>query len=203
MSGFFSKLFGGKKDGLENGTDNGTRRHSGGTVEGTVPLVEETLQGVLDRAGFDLQFSVRSEANGDIEDVMVEMTGADEDVLTEENGELLDSFQLFVKRVLQHKLPDARVEVHFDSNGFREKATQSLVELADKLKEKCLETGKSQYLRALAPKDRKVVHQHLANDERVRSRSIGEGLFKKVKIYPAKQAAREDIDSREDSVETV
>ena len=56
-------------------------------------------------------------------------------------------------------------------------------------------------MRALAPKDRKTVHQHLAGDERVRSRSIGEGLFKKVKIYPAKSAAREEMDERADDRE--
>lgn len=196
MSGFFSKLFGGKKE-------NGSIGFEGGDATSTVALVEETLAGVIERAGFDLEFSARSEMKGEIEEVSVEVTGADEDILVEENGELLESFQLFIKRVVQHKMPEARVEVNFDSNGFREKATSSLVELADKLKDKCLESGKSQYMRALAPKDRKIVHQHLANDERVRSRSIGEGLFKKIKIYPAKQAAREEDGSREDSVETV
>lgn len=185
MSGFFSKLFGGSK--TENGADRS--KTSGGTE--AVGLVEETIAGVIERAGFQLEFSATSQMNGDIEDVTVEFSGADEEILTAENGELLDSFQLFAKRVLQHRLPDARVEVHTDANGFREKATQSLVDLTEKLKDKCLESGKSQYMRPLAPKDRKTVHQHLAGDERVRSRSIGEGHFKKVKIYPAKTARDE------------
>lgn len=183
MTGFFSKLFGG------SATKTGGRPMTGGTE--ATSMVNETIGGVVERAGFDLDFTVDSQMNGDIEDVIVQFNGADEDILTAENGELLDSFQLFAKRVLQHKLPDARVEVHTDANGFREKATQSLVDLTDKLKEKCLDTGKSQYMRPLAPKDRKVVHQHLATDERVRSRSIGEGHFKKVKIYPAKTARDE------------
>ncbi len=190
MSGFFSKLFGGKKESATAGATTATG------------LVEETLKGVVDRAGFELEFTISSQMNGDIEDVFVEIFGADEAVLIEENGELLDSFQLFSKRVLQHKLPELRAEVYFDCGGFRERATQSLVELADKLKDKCLESGKSQYMRALAPKDRKVVHQHLANDDRVRSRSIGEGLFKKIKIYPAKSANREE-EGREETIEAL
>jgi spoIIIJ-associated protein len=188
MSGFFSKLFGGNKG--ANGT---TRTSSGGSDAAT--MVEQTIAGVVERAGFALDFTVESQVNGEIEDVVVQFTGDDEDMLTAENGEMLDSFQLFAKRVLQHKLPDVRVEVHTDASGFREKATQSLVDLTDKLKDKCLESGKSQYMRPLAPKDRKTVHQHLATDERVRSRSIGEGHFKKVKIYPAKNA-RDEVDSR-------
>ena len=139
-----------------------------------------------------------NQINGDIEDVFVEFSGDDEEILTAENGELLDSLQLFAKRVLQHKLSDVRAEVHTDANGFREKATASLVELTEELKDKCLDSGKSQYMRPLAPKDRKTVHQHLAGDERVRSRSIGEGHFKKVKIYPAKNA-NEETDARDAS----
>jgi spoIIIJ-associated protein len=188
MSGFFSKLFGGSKAG-----SGPTRSSSGGSD--ALAMVDETIGGVVERAGFDLEYTIDSVVNGEIEDVTVQFSGADEAILMAENGELLDSFQLFAKRVLQHKLPDVRCEVHTDTNGFREKATQSLVDLTDKLKDKCLESGKSQYMRPLAPKDRKTVHQHLANDERVRSRSIGEGHFKKVKIYPAKNA-REEADSR-------
>ncbi len=188
MSGFFSKLFGNNK------SANGSSQNSGGGSE-AVAMVEQTIAGVVERAGFALEFTVESQVNGEIEDIVVQFTGDDEDMMTAENGEMLDSFQLFAKRVLQHKLPEARVEVHTDASGFRERATQSLVDLTDKLKDKCLESGKSQYMRPLAPKDRKTVHQHLATDERVRSRSIGEGHFKKVKIYPAK-SARDEVDSR-------
>ncbi len=197
MSGFFSKIFGGTK-----GATSSTRSSSGGSD--ALTMVEDTIAGVVERAGFNLEYSITSQVNGEIEDIVVEFSGDDEDILTAENGELLDSFQLFAKRVLQHKLPDVRCEVHTDANGFREKATQSLVDMTDKLKDKCLESGKSQYMRPLAPKDRKTVHQHLATDERVRSRSIGEGHFKKVKIYPAKDArteadGREQFDSREEN----
>ena len=70
-------------------------------------------------------------------------------------------------------------------------ANKSLVELAEKLRDRALEQGRSVYLRALHPKDRKVVHQYLASDERVRSRSVGDGLFKKIKIYPVKNSKAE------------
>jgi spoIIIJ-associated protein len=49
-----------------------------------------------------------------------------------------------------------------------------------------VERGKPVYFRALTPKDRKTVHQYLAQDGRVKSRSVGEGLYKKIKIYPNK-----------------
>lgn len=182
MSGFFSKLFGGgkKKDAAV-----------GAELSSAVGLIESVLGGLVERAHLDLQFDIRTEKATDAEEVTVEISGADVGLVTEKEGALLDAFQLFIKRVLQHQLPDQVVNVHFDSNGFREESNKELIELAERLKEKCLEQGRSVYVRALPPKDRKVVHQHLAGDDRVRSRSVGDGLYKKIKIYPAKTNSRE------------
>ncbi len=181
MSGFYSKHFGGKKK--DQSSSNGPAE-AGSAQE----LVEATMQGLIDRAGLELTFEVRETAQ---DELLVELSGADEDLLTEKEGALLDAFQLFFKRVVQHQIEDSRVNVSFDCNGYRDESSKALVELAERLKEKALEQGRSVYLRALPPKDRKIVHQHLANDERVRSRSVGDGLFKKIKIYPVKAGGRE------------
>ena len=194
MTGFFSKLFGGgkKKDAAFAGANGGS----------AVALVESVMSGLFEKAQLELSFNVRSDGSGDTEEVTVELSGADEPLLTEKEGALLDAFQLFIKRVLQHQMPDARVNVSFDCNNFREEASKSLVELAEKLKEKALEQGRSVYLRALPPKDRKIVHQYLASDDRVRSRSVGDGLYKKIKIYPVKNGREAGQESgREESSE--
>ena len=184
MSGFFSKLFGGggkKKEEIAAPGKSGS----------AIAIVQDVMRGLVDRAHLELSFEARSVPGGSSEEIAVEISGNDVGLVTEKEGALLDAFQLFIKRVLQHQLPDANVNVTFDSNGFREESSKELVELAERLKEKCLEQGRSVYLRALPPKDRKIVHQHLAGDERVRSRSVGDGLFKKIKIYPVKSSGRE------------
>ena len=187
MTGFFSKLFGGKKkDAMTSGSASGS----------AVELVQDVMNGLIEKTSLDISMDVRSEMNGETEEIFVELSGADEALVTEKEGALLDSFQLFIKRVLQHQMPDLKANVSFDSNGFREESNKSLIELAERLKEKALEQGRSVYLRALPPKDRKIVHQHLANDEGVRSRSVGDGLYKKIKIYPVKNTGRDtDRDS--------
>ena len=201
MSGFFSKLFGGKKKDNTTSTQQfagGAGAYAGGDQTGAAAgsaaaLVQSVMDGLVQKAQLDLSFDVRQgEAGQDgTEELTVEIAGGDVDMVTEKEGALLDAFQLFIKRVLQHQMPDARVNVSFDSNNFREESNKSLVELAEKLKEKCLEQGRSVYLRALPPKDRKIVHQYLASDERVRSRSVGDGLYKKIKIYPVKGSGRD------------
>ena len=166
MTGLFGKLFGSKKkkDGIEG-------------------LVEEALLAVIDLGKFDLTFDMKKEESGDIN---VEFHGDDEELLTSKEGQLLDSLQLYVRRVAQHQIPDEHVNINLDCANFREQANAELVALADKLKGIALSKGKAVYFRALPPKDRKVIHQYLAEDGRVKSRSIGDGHFKKIKIYPVK-----------------
>ena len=159
----------------------------GSSSKKTKNLVEEVVEGIIERANFDISFDLKEQANGEKTHYKIDFFGADEDMFTNRDGSLLDSFQLFVRRVLQHHFPEESVNISCDCNGFREKADQSLVDLAEKLKKKALDQGKSVYVRALPPKDRKVIHQFLANDKRVKSRSVGDGLYKKIKIFPIKQ----------------
>lgn len=173
MTGIFGKFFGGKKKSDDQVLD----------------AVEETLQGIIENAGFDLSYEASAEDSGG--SVFVELFGEDEELLKAKEGQLLDALQLFVKRVLQHRFPEDNIHVDIDSDGFREAANEALLELADKLKGIALDKGKSVYFRALPPKDRKVIHQYLAEDGRVKSRSVGDGHYKKIKIYPAKNPRQE------------
>lgn len=168
--GLFTKIFGGK-----------------GASKESQSLVKDVLEGTLEKAGIDISFDVKSSKSGDNDILKIDFYGEDEKLFTSKDGALLDAFQLFLKRALQHQLPEDTTQIACDCNGYREKANQSLVDLAEKLKNRAIDQGKSVYLRALPPKDRKVIHQFLASDERVKSRSVGDGLYKKIKIYPNKK----------------
>ncbi|MBC7421079.1 MAG: hypothetical protein H7328_10160 [Bdellovibrio sp.] len=171
MAGFFSKLFGGggadKKEDLES-------------------VVEATLNGILEKGNFDLSYELNLSKKDDVTDVKIEFSGADDVLLKDFKGQLLDAIQLIVKRVTQHHFSDVQTNVIVDCGGYREESEAALIERAEHLKTIAIEQGKSVYYRALPPKERKVVHQYLALDGRVKSRSLGDGLYKKIKIYPAK-----------------
>lgn len=171
MSNFFSRLFSKKTESKANGAKG---------------FIEETLASLLEAAHLDLDFEVTAEEQKEGA-FIIEIFGADEEMLRAKEGQLLDSIQLFLTRVTQHQLPDEKVLISVDNAGFREETNQSLIDLADKLKDVALEKGKPVYFRALPPRDRKVIHQHLAQDERIKSRSVGDGLYKKIKIFPLKE----------------
>jgi spoIIIJ-associated protein len=174
MAGFFSKIFGGgkKEDSLES-------------------VVEETLNGILEKGGFDLSYELNIEKKEEISEIKIEFSGADEALLKDYKGQLMDAMQLIIKRVTQHHFADVQTNVLVDCGGFREESEAALIERAEHLKKIAIEQGKSVYYRALPPKERKVVHQYLAQDGRVKSRSLGDGLYKKIKIFPAKNASSE------------
>lgn len=156
--------------------------------KGMKDLVEDLLDGVFEHGGFSLSSDISLEFEEDkVKLVKVELFGDDDELLTERDGALLDAFQLFIKRSIQHNFPDQSPNVYIDCRGFRAEADRNLIELVEKLRDKALEQGRTVYLRQLAPKDRKTVHQFLADDGRVKSRSIGDGLFKKIKIYPSRK----------------
>lgn len=173
MTGFFGRLFGSgkKKSNVEN--EN-------------VEVIERAIDGIIENGGFSLNYKIDFEENGSL---LVDFSGDDEDMLKEREGQLLDSIQLFLKRVAQHQISDLTFDISVDCNGFRNESSQALMDLADKLKNIALEKGKSVYIRALPPKDRKIVHQYLAEDGRVKSRSVGEGHFKKIKIFPTRESS--------------
>lgn len=173
MVGFFSKLFGGGKS-----------KNAGSPI---ADLVSETVEGIISKGGFDLEYDVKFASDKEGPGTLtVEISGADEELLKDKKGQMLDAFQLLVKRVVQHHYPEDRTPIFVDCGKYREENEAALIERAENLKTIAIEQGKSVYYRALPPKDRKVVHQYLAQDPRVKSRSLGDGLYKKIKIYPAK-----------------
>lgn len=183
MKKLFSKIFGGSSAKNE--------------VSDALNLVGDVLQTIVDKSGLALSFDVERDDNDTLH---VEIFGEDEELLTAKEGQLIDAFQLYLKRVVQHQLPEDPVRVFVDSDGFREQANQSLIELAEKLKGIAVSRGKPVYFRALPPRDRKVIHQYLAEDGRVKSRSVGDGLYKKIKIFPVKNNSAKKVPVKEQTV---
>lgn len=178
MTGLFGKIFGSKKK----------------KAEGLEGIVTDMVGEIVALSGWEIEFDVFKD---DVGDVNVNFSGLDEEMFTSKEGALLDALQLFVRRAVQHQMPDEQANINLDCANFREQANDALIALAEKLKGIALQKGKSVYFRALPPKDRKVIHQYLAEDGRVKSRSIGDGHFKKIKIYPVKGQAGVEMESQE------
>ena len=155
-------------------------------------LLKESLKGLITRGGFDLKFEIQMnprKSGMDLKQTLICFSGGDESLLKDRDGALLDAFQLYLLRVLQHNFPMESPQILCDVGGYREKINRDLIEAVEKLRDRALEQNKSVYLRQLSPQERKLVHRFLAEDQRIKSRSIGEGLYKKIKIYPVRHGS--------------
>ncbi len=73
--------------------------------------------------------------------------------------------------------------ISLDAGDFRAKRNEELKQLGLQYAEEVKKSGKTRSIPSLNPSERRVVHLALQDDKDVRSRSVGEGLFKKVLIY--------------------
>ena len=125
-----------------------------------------------------------SEVQVNFEDgtVLCTIAGPHEEHLVGPEGRTLDSLQYLLRKMVATYLPD-RVMLALDAGNFRERRGEELKARAIELAEQVKADGKTQAIPALNPSERRIVHMALQEDKGVRSRSVGEGLFKKVLIY--------------------
>lgn len=140
--------------------------------------IRADLGRLLELMGFPSEVRVVFEDNT----VHCTITGAHEEQIVGPEGRTLDSLQYLLRKMVSACVPD-RIMLALDAGGFRERRAGELRERALELAEQVKADGKTQAIPALNPSERRVVHMALQEDKGVRSRSVGEGLFKKVLIY--------------------
>ncbi|MBN2333431.1 MAG: Jag N-terminal domain-containing protein [Deltaproteobacteria bacterium] len=101
-------------------------------------------------------------------------------VLTSRKGQVLDALQYLLNKL--HGVRGGRIYV--DSGGFRSRHENNISKLALKLGAKAKKSRKPVTINALNAHDRRLVHLAIQEDKELRSRSKGEGEYKKIIIYP-------------------
>ncbi len=99
-------------------------------------------------------------------------------------AKMLDSFQHLLNQMV-NKAEKKKIQIILDVDGYRDRRLKALLEKVDNLSKKVIETGISYTLEPLHSSNRKAVHQHIENNKKLRTRTIGEGSRKRVVILPA------------------
>jgi len=163
------------------------------TPEKTVrPLDETTL-----RAGRDaLQLIVDAITPGaaismetDPEQVLFNISCENSAILIGKRGQTLDAMQYLVEKIINRQNDD-RIRVQVDIEGYLKNRKNNLDQMAVRLAEKVKLTGKPASAGQLNAHDRRIVHMALKDDAAVRTQSIGEGLYRKLMIFPKKNTQK-------------
>ena len=149
--------------------------------------VQADLAKILELMNYPSEVSVTSEK----ENITALIKGEHVDEIIEQNGKLLDSLQYLLRKIIGKKYSEKAI-ISLDAGDFRAARTEELKQLGLELAAEVKKTGKTRSIPSLNPSERRVVHVALQDDKEVRSRSVGEGLFKKVLIYSPGSKGRKD-----------
>jgi len=147
-------------------------------AEALLADVKSDLEKILELMNYPSDVSVTSEN----ENVTAQIKGKHVDEIIQQNGKLLDSLQYLLRKIIGKKYSEKAI-ISLDAGDFRAARTEELKKLGLELATEVKKSGKTKSIPSLNPSERRVVHVVLQDDKEVRSRSVGEGLFKKVLIY--------------------
>lgn len=148
-------------------------------------LVKDELHRILELMGYPSTVEVSTKGTS----VVCHVDEQHEEILTGQDGKTLDSIQYLLRKIVARKVPN-RLRLTVDVGNYREKRLDELRERALELSQKVKDDGKTQVIPALSPSERRVIHISLQEDKEIRSRSVGDGLFKKILIYKPGKGGR-------------
>lgn len=102
----------------------------------------------------------------------INLVGKDVGSLIGKRGQTLDSIQ-YLASIVQNKDGGKHTRVIINAERYREKREKTLQQLAKRLSDKCIKSGKNVKLEPMNPYERKVIHSTLQNNPKVTTRSEG------------------------------
>ncbi|MFA7381929.1 MAG: Jag N-terminal domain-containing protein [Desulfurivibrionaceae bacterium] len=142
-------------------------------------LIRADIAKILELMGCPSIISIEQDQNNKVH---AKISGEFVEIVVGTEGQTLDGLQYVLRKIITRKFPQ-KVLFSLDAGGFRENRMAELQARALSLAKEVKETGKTRTIPAINPAERRMVHMALQDDTGIRSRSVGEGLFKKVLIY--------------------
>ena len=137
------------------------------------------LQNIMEKMGIEAEINIADSEEGFFVDIDSNGSGA----IIGRRGETLDALQYLTSLVV-NKMDGEYKRITLDSCGYREKREETLIQLAEKISNKALKTGRPTTLEPMNPYERRIIHSAVAKVEGVNSKSVGEEPYRKVFISP-------------------
>ncbi len=117
-----------------------------------------------------LSINVKGDMIGDV--LYIDLSGKEVGALIGKRGQTLDAVQ-YLASIVQNKEAGKHTRVLINAESYREKRERTLQQLAGKVADKCVRTGRNQKLEPMNPYERKVIHSALQSHSKVTTRSEG------------------------------
>lgn len=114
--------------------------------------------------------------------VLTEITGKDLSILIGRRAETLNSLQYITSLILNHEMGNW-TPLMIDVQGYRFRRERQLRQLARRLADQVVQTGRKQVLEPMPANERRLIHLELRYHPFVTTESIGEGSNRKATIF--------------------
>jgi spoIIIJ-associated protein len=143
----------------------------------------ELLAGILSKMTFECQVT----ATETDDTIILGITGNESGLLIGRRGQNLDALQYILNKAV-NKADSERKMIVVDSEEYRKRREESLIGMAERIREKVKKTQKPLSLSHMNAHDRRIIHLALQEDEELITKSRGEGEYRKVIVLPAKRS---------------
>jgi spoIIIJ-associated protein len=147
-----------------------------------VSKAKELLEGILQR----MSLQCRVTAGETPEKIILNIEGNDSGLLIGKRGQNLDALQYVLSKAI-NKSDNQRKMIMVDAEEYRKRREESLLSLAERIRQKVKKTHKSVSLGHMSAHDRRIIHLALQEDSSLTTKSRGEGDYKKIIILPVKK----------------
>ena len=115
--------------------------------------------------------------------VLVDIHGDDLGVLIGRRAEILNALQYIVNLIVSKQV-EHWVQVVVDVEGYRVRRDRQLRQMAVRMADQAIKTGRRQVLEPMTASERRIIHLELRDHPNVTTQSIGEEPARKVTIVP-------------------
>lgn len=151
-------------------------------------LTEETLSKLL--AHMNLQAQVSAHYKEDDREnrrtIAVDVRGNDLSILVGRRAETLNALQ-YVACLMIGKQVEQWIQLSIDVEGYRSRRERQLRQMARRMAEQAVKTGRRQILEPMSAAERRIIHLELRDHPDVTTESTGEEPHRKVTILPKNQ----------------
>lgn len=147
-------------------------------------IAGEVLAKLINLMDVEAMSSLTGIGDGDQSGPTFDVEGDDAGLLIGRRGETLQALQ-FITRVITNNKTGNRSIISVDVEGYNERRDQSLINLADRVAQRVLRTGRQIELEPMTPRERRVIHMSLAENGNVYTESSGIGDGRRIVILPS------------------
>lgn len=145
----------------------------------------EEAKNFLMQVGEQMGAPVSIDVKRDGKQVLFVMTGEKIALLIGKRGQTLNSLQYLTQLVI-NRHSEQYFTVILDAEDYRNRRNETLIQLANRLAQKAVQTGKDVALEPMPSYERKVIHTALSENKRVKTSSDGTEPHRHIVISPVR-----------------